>query len=262
MTITKRVQTSWARVKFGYHYPTSMVLTADYQLTGYEVSKMLDRLETTSWRSSSANDQYIYDTGTAGTTTEIDYIALSGHNLFTAGAEITLQYSNDNFSADEHDAFTAETPTSDDYFFKQFDAISDDYWRLEITGASIAPQITIGYWGQITELDWVTSAFDPNQRINKDTVLKDRQGRIVSVFEEWTERRQSLTWKDIEPDIYDKLDAWFTAIGKQNFFSIWESDQHSDEIYLMHCEDGSFNNPMSENGRYRSCKVNLVGRSL
>lgn len=257
--VSSAVVSCWARIKFAYAFASTMELTATSEDSDNPVSNMINRLETNHYQSLITTTQYITDTGSAGTSTSADYLVLWGHNLKTAGATITLQHSNDNFSSDINDAFTGEIPTSDTYFFKEFTTISDDYWRIKITGASVAPMITIGYWGDITELDYCSVAFDPNAQRIRDDVNRSETGYQLGVYEKWTERTQRFTWAAAELDIYDALEAWHNVVGRENFFTIWDSLDHPTEVYLMY-SDGVFNSRYTMNGRYRDCSVNLTGR--
>jgi len=259
MTITKKISTGWAKVKFFYDYSVLMELTATYENGNYPVENMLNRLEGNYYLSSSLNTQYITDTGSAGNNQTVDYIALYGHNLFSAGATLTLQYSSDNFSADINDAFTGETPTTDDYYLKEFDSITDDYWRLKITGATSFPKITIGYWGEATELDWCNVSFDPNSLTDKTIVNRTATGFVTGLYDTFQERSQNFIWNQMEPDIYEKLNTWRLAVGRQNFLTGWDTTDHPTEIYLMYW-DGVWNNPFSDGGRYRNVNIKLIGR--
>lgn len=258
MPVASKITRGWAKIKFLYKTPSGMDLTASYETTGYEVSNMLNRLETNYWLSPSTDTQYIVDSGTAGTYVSVNYIALYDHNLYFAGATLTLQYSTDDFVADVNDAFTGEIPTSNKIFYKLFDLVSAPYWRLKIVGATVAPKITIGYWGELTELDYCTIAFDPNQLTNHDIVNKSIMGYVLGIYETYTERTMSFVWDNTE--IYDDLLDWSETIGKQNFFVAWDTEEHGSEVYLMFCEDGKLTAPYSKNGRYRSPRVNLTGR--
>lgn len=259
--VASKTSPGWAKIKFLYAYAAGFELTADSEATGYEVGYMLNRLEGNYWLSTSTATQYINDTGSAGSGVDVDYLILYGHNLFTAGATVTLQYSSDNFSSDVNDAFTGEVPANDEVFFKTFASINADYWRLKISGATAEPKITIGYWGVATELEHCTTSFDPNAQRNNAIVNRSETGYVVGVYETFTERTQSFTWSKAELDIYDKLSMWFDTIGKQNFFVAWDSDNHPTEVFLMYA-DGNFNCPYSQNGQYRDLSVVLTGRKV
>jgi len=123
----------------------------------------------------------------------------------------------------------------------------------------VAPFITIGYWGDITELDYSSVSFDPNAQRIRDDVNRSQTGYQLGVYTKWTERTQRFRWDMAELDIYDKLEAWHENVGRQNFFTIWDADDHPTEVYLMY-SDGNFNNSYALNGRYRNCSVNLTGR--
>jgi len=257
--VSSGVESKWAKVKFAHDYASTMSLTATSEDSSYPVSNMLNRLEGNCYQSLITTTQYITDTGSAGTSTSADYLVLWLHNLYTAGATVTLQYSNDNFSSDINDAFTGETPTSDTYYFKEFTTISSEYWRIKIESATVAPKITIGYWGDITELDWVNAQFDPNAQRIRDDVNRSETGYQLGVYTKYTERTQRFVWNKAELAIYDKLEAWHNNVGRENFFTIWDSDDHPTEVYLMY-SDGVFDCPYDFNGRYRNCSVNLTGR--
>src|SRR3990172_2311955 len=167
-----------------------MFLTADSEATGYEAAYLLNRLETNYWLSGSTATQYLTDTGSAGDGADVDYLVLYSHNLHTAGATVTLQYSSDNFAADVHDAFTGEIPAGDAIYFKTFALIHADYWRLKISGATSAPKITIGYWGMATELDYCTTSFDPNAQKDNAIVNRSETGYVLGVYTTFTERTQ------------------------------------------------------------------------
>lgn len=262
-TVTRRSEIggAWAKVKFLWDYNDNLTLSATSEASGYEVENMLNRLESNYWKSALTSEQYITDIG-GDSDIDVDYICLYDHNLYSGSATVTLQYSSDNFASDVNDAFTGEVPTSDNVFYKEFDLITADYWRIKISASTVAPQITIGYWGVATELDWCTVQFDPNQQENKDVVNVSNRGYVLGVYVAYTERLQTFTWSQSDLDLYDKLAAWFEGVGRQNFFTAWDTTAHADEIYLMYSADGKLNNPYTMNGKYRDMSVNLKGRKL
>jgi hypothetical protein len=222
---------------------------------------MLNRLETNYYKSAITSTQYINGSGDYGTPKDADYLVLYRHNLATAASIVTIQTSIDgNFVANAVDVASGE-PTSDDLFYLPFTKTTSSYWRVQIAKASIAPQITIGYWGVAAELDWCSVSFDPNSQRIRDDVNRSETGYQLGVYERYTERTQRFTWNDAETDVYDELETWHNTIGRQNFFTAWDTTDHADEIYLMY-SDGVFNNPYTLNGRYRNCSVNLTGRKI
>ena len=261
-SVTSKSSAGWGRIKFFYKYSANMALEATSETTGYEASYVLNRLENNHWQSGSTSTQYLTDIGDAGSYTAVDYLILYGTNLKTAGAIVSLQYSSDNFSSDINDVFTPEVPADDGIFFKEFAQVTALYWRLEITTPSVAPKITILHWGEVVELDFCTSNFDPNAFINNSVVNRSNNGYQLGIYETFTERQQQFTWDNIELDIYDKIIAWAIAIGKQNFFIGWDTENHDTEIYMMYWADGEFKAPFSENGLYRTLTLNFTGRKL
>src|SRR3990172_5387949 len=147
----------WAKFKFFFDTmlgSTGSALAAGSTASGdYSAAYLYNMLETNLWKAADTTSPvYItYDAG-AGNTKQADYLAIIGHNLFSAGATIALQYSTDNFASDINDAFTAFAPSADTVILKEFTAVAKRYWRLKITSTlSAAPYMAICVWGLKTE---------------------------------------------------------------------------------------------------------------
>lgn len=251
---------SWAKVKFYYkHQLDEGTLTATSTASGYNVANIYNRLEISKWKSAITTTQYInLDIG-AGSTVTADYLIIHGHNFGTAGITYTLQYSDDNFSADTNDSFTGVAATADTTILKEFTEQTDRYWRLKIENATAVPEIGICYWGQKTELDYCTRSFDPNAEENKDTVNVSDTGYVTGVYTKYIQRQMKLTFTDAEFNVYEDLVDWKDDVGRGNFVVAWEIDTHPTDVYLMRNE-GKFNQPLVRQGQYRDITLNLVGR--
>lgn len=84
----------WAVPTIYYEHNLSG-LVASSELTGFEASKLLDRLESTWWKSAVTTTPlyFTFDAG-EGEIITADYLTVSGHNLNSIGATLGLEYSN------------------------------------------------------------------------------------------------------------------------------------------------------------------------
>jgi hypothetical protein len=248
----------WAKVHFYYAHTLSS-LAATSTASGYDVANLLNRLELNGWKATSTATQYItFDAG-LGNTYAADYVAISGHNLFTADSLISVEYSDDNFVADVNAAFTPETPGDNLEYVKEFTEFDERYSRIKIESNSVAPEIAIGYWGPKTELDYASTSYDPNSMEDKAIVNVSDTGFVMGIHERFVERRFNLSFRDAELSLYAKLKTWFEAIGQENFFVAFDPTNHSDDVFLMR-SGKKFTNPFVRGGLYRNININLVGR--
>lgn len=249
---------NWAKVKI--YYKTSLAsLTATSTATDYNVDNLLDFLENTSWKATSTATQYItYDAG-VGNTYTADSLAISGHNLNTVGATLSLEYSTDNFVADVNDAFTAYEPASDFSLVKTFTSLAKRYWRLKVTGGSAAYEMAIAFWGAGVELDYASRSFDQNRQKNKASVNFSQTGYLLGIHNKWIERSFKIQFRDADDSLYTKIKDLWDDHGLNNFFLVWESDEHATEIFLMRMKS-DFNSPFTRNAVYRNITLDLTGR--
>ena len=199
------------------------------------------------------------DTATA----EADYLAILGHNLYTAGVTVTLQYSIDNFDADTNDAFTGVAVTADTVFLEEFTSPGAyRYWRLKIAGhGATAPYMTLCVWGETTELDYMTSPIDPHDEDEEATINLTYGGYVSGGHLKHIERKLSLSFDSAEVALYDKAKAWKDDHGIQNFFVAWEIDNNPGDVWLMRYVLKTFKAPWDgENSSYRNISFQLKGR--
>jgi hypothetical protein len=250
---------TWAAME-SYYQHTLSGLVADYAAAGYPASNLLDGLEGTLWKSTSTATQYItYDAG-SGNTYTCDYFGVQNHNLYTAGATIVLQWSTDNFSGSVNDAFTAYAPTNDKAFVKTFVSLAKRYWRIKITGATVAPYIGWCRWGAKTVLDFLGGSFDPyDEKINANTNVSDG-GYLTGVHVKYSERSLPVLFEYASDTLYAKVKAMFDFCGMTSFLVAWEPGEHSTEIWLLRIADGKISAPYAGSGLLRNISFGLVGR--
>ena len=255
----------WAKIKFFFQTmlgSAGSTLTATSTASGYAVNNIYDMLETTLWKAANTTTpMYLtYDAG-SGNTKTADYIAILGHNLYTAGATIDLQYSTDNFAADITSAFTAFAPTADTVILKEFtNPGAKRYWRLKITGTLLAaPSISTLIWGNKTELDYASASFDPYEQEVKAAVNMSQGGYVTGIHTQYSERSLSLRFDDVDAALYLKFKDWWDSSGLKNFFVAWDTTNSPNDVWFMR-PDTKFSNPFKAGGIYRDVTVNLKGR--
>ncbi len=202
---------------------------------------------------------YSYSDSTAELTATADYAIIHSHNLNTAGATITVQYSTDAFLSDVNDAYTGEAVSVDTTYLKEFTSQTARYWRLKIENCTVVPEIAIMYWGESVELEYCENDFDPNAFNDKANINKSQTGYILGIYNRYKERFFTLSWNDADSDLYDKIKDLVDTVGRQNFVIAWESESHSDDVFLVYI-DGDFSNPYTRQAQYRNITLQLKGR--
>jgi len=248
---------AWSKIHFYYAHSLSG-LVATTEDANYPVSNILDRLDGTLYKGTSTATHYItYDAG-SGNTYTADYYALGGDNL--AGATVVLQYSTDNFSGDINDAFTPFVRSGSDPVVKEFTSQAKRYWRIKLTGLSVAPQIALSHWGPRTELDYADISHDPHAEEFKGNMNVSETGYLTGVHEKYYERQINIGFSSAEDALYQKIRTWWLAIGMRCFFMAWEKTDHSADIWIVRPAPGRFKNPLTMGGAYRDINITLLGR--
>lgn len=253
---------SWSKINFFYEHKldAGVPLVATSTASGYDVANLIDMLEGTFWKATGSGTQYItFDYGT-GNFTDVDYLAIgAGHNLADIGAEIDLEYSNDNFSSDINQFGTSFAPTTNKSLAKVYTSQNTRYSRLKLFNMSAAPQMSLAIWGESTELDFASVSYDPHRQNAKTKVSVTQGGYVAGIHTQYIERRMTIKIKDADAALYAKVDAWWEDSGRKNFFVAPEITESPNDVYLMR-PDMAYNNPLVRGGLYRDIAINLTGR--
>ena len=218
---------AWDKIKFLYETmlgSSGSSLTADdTEASGdYDVDYLFNMLETNFWKAADATTpKYItYDAG-VGNTKTADYFIINGHNLFDTGANprFKLEYSSDNFSADNNDAFGLQTPLDNDTVLVEFSSQTARYWRLKITeaggGLSVAPFIALCIWGQKADLAYASEVHAPDREQDSKIVTTTQEGYVSGIHVKYTRRIMELRFF-ADAATYIKIEDWRTASGAKN----------------------------------------------
>jgi hypothetical protein len=146
---------TWAKVKFFWDKmlgSAGSTLSATSTAAGdYSSDYLYNMLETNIWKAADTLPAYIsYDAG-AGNSMSADYLAIAGHNLFSSGALLSLQYSPDGMTY--MDALPPFVPSSDGVVLKGFRTRAFQVLEAGYDRQTAAPFAAICVWGVSTELD-------------------------------------------------------------------------------------------------------------
>lgn len=247
----------WSKVTFYYKHQLSG-LVATTEDANYPVSNILDRLNGTLYKGLTTVTHYItYDAG-VGNSITCDYFALGGDNL--AGATVALEFSDDNFASDIRQAFAAFARSAAEPVVKEFASISGRYSRMKMTGLSVAPQISLAHWGQLTELNYASGDFDPDAVEFKGNINVTPTGYLTGVHKKCFERQIQFKLQKMDDALWQKLYAWWYDVEMRCFFMAWEKTNHPADVWIVRPTPGKFNNPLTSKGLYRTGTISLLGR--
>lgn len=252
----------WAKIKFFWKSMPGKEgsgLWASSTRAGFDVSSIYNMMETNMWTAdTAAGPHYITCDAGEGKETKADYLAVSGHNLGSLGALVSLQYSADGQGYT--DALAPFTPSTDSSFVKEFaNPGAYRFWRIKIDNTPSAPYLTVCIWGESTELDYATASFDPHEQETKSSVNVSQGGYLAGAHAHYTERSLSFRIEDAGEALYEKIREWREGNGLKNFFVMWEPAGHPEEVFLMRPEP-RFSNPLKAGGSRRDIFINLKGR--
>ena len=248
---------SWSHIFF-YYTTQITALVATTEDANYPATNLLDGLDSTLYKGLSTATHYLtaQDLGVSNGFTA-DYLAFAGDNL--AGATVALQFSNDNFSSDVREAFTAFVRSGSDPVVKEYTSISGRYSRLKLTGLTANPFIADLRWGLKTDLDYADAGFDPHGRTFKGNINVSETGYLTGVHKKFIERDITIKFLDADDTLYQKLSAWWDAIMCAMFYVAWEKTDHASDIWFVRA-DPKFQNPLKSGGAFRDITLPLKGR--
>lgn len=257
---------TWVAIKLFYATMLgstgSALTTSEAAATGdYDVDYIYNMLEVGSILTANANDQHIeYDAG-VGNSETADYLVILGHNLLTADALVSLEYSDAGTWTGEETVVVAPfTPTSDGVVLKEFTkTTAHRYWRVLMTSLSEAPNITLCIWGNKTELGFARSSYDPKgfeEQVSRNITTG---GVTAGIHEAYTEREFSISLTKMDDAKYQELLTWRETSGAQQVIVAWETANNPDDAFLVY-PVGKFDCPFTDGGLYRRTTLNFRGR--
>lgn len=243
------------------------VLSATDTAAGYDVNNLLDRRSFTKWRANSYGTKYITGVFTAANS-HADTVAIFGHNFFSIGASVTIEFYDDtDASWTEIAAFTI---TKDGAIAAGFTLETHaDRWRVKIvtTPGNIA-ECALILIGQSAVFPFPPNAPHTDfvqKGLNESAVSKT--GNLIGVVNRGDETTFQLSFAHLLRTWTNTwlLNWWWPDYGKlgKPFIYVPDLDYDDEEVYLVKCADEyQFQLPKSLRDYYDNVSFDLIGMRL
>ena len=165
----------------------------------------------------------------------IDYIAIAGHNLFSAGVtQIEFSYSTNGGSTVNF--IKSVTPTSDDPIMITFDPIENvDYVRFFIPNdGSTDREIAVVHAGRTLQMyQPIYGGHSPIKLSAKTTYLNamSETGNFLGRREKKEGIQSNFSWRFLDPTWYrERFQPFVNSAKTKPFFIQWRPDKYPDEV--------------------------------
>ena len=231
---------AWEGITFYWKHVLANLAATSTDI-GYDVANILDRLDDTRWQAANTvTPMYInINSGPGGGDSLIaDFFGMGGHNFGTIGANIMLQYSNDNFSVDINDAWdrkisefatsvfdiSATSPRGVSYASNRTlwicDAATNKIYNVKTDGTFISSFATSVYDVNATNPSDISYASNNTLWITDLSEVKiynvELDGTFISSF---------------ATSVYDAGATFPTGISYASNNTLWITDAITDKIY-------------------------------
>lgn len=165
--------------------------TDTYADTAYNVLHLSDLRTYTLWRAASFGTKYI--SVDCATDKNANAVAFINHNLFTAGALVSVESSADGIAWTER--LAPFTPGADHACLKTFTLVMARYWRVKIVTAAIIPYMAVLVLGQRLDFPYPPDA--PFSPVSEGPVVASsmsKTGNLLGVDFSYTEVKISISF--------------------------------------------------------------------
>lgn len=246
-----------ARLCWQNRIETATVTASAAAATGFPIANIKD------WRSylrsklTGAAPYYFY--ADYGAPVSSNSFALAGHDLFTQGASVALDYSDVGVAGPWTNLVASFPVPSNLALARFYPTETHQYQRLQITGAAAAPEIGVWFVGNYLEFPLVPeSPIDPDAQdiLYEESIGGD--GHLLGRAEDFVTRNQDWTFPLL-------TQAWLTgtwlpfwdAQRLKPFFWVWDYVNFPLEVYLMRMKNKEQRAPWE--GTWRSLTFQLEG---
>lgn len=173
--------------------PTATDTDSDSQ---YDVLNIKDWRYYTLWKAGGSGTKYLYPNATGN----FDSLFLMNHNLNTANATVSVEYSATGaWAGEELEALAGFTPP-DDYAIIKTMTPRDAYSRIKIVTAAVTPYIGIALLGEIfTWEKYPHGNFDPNTEKIKAETNKSMAGYPLGTIVDYYEHPLNISFRRLTP---------------------------------------------------------------
>lgn len=230
----------------------------------YDVANIADWRPYTLWKPTAAIAiQYI--TVDCGSAKSADSFGISGHDLFSQNATISVEYSSDNFSGDVNEALAGFVPTSNNLIYKEFSTQSARYWRFKIaSGYTAAPFIGVLVIGARMEFPIGVNddgRFDPTGHSLQATSQRSQNGNLLGVALSHKNIKMNIGFRHISTSFVDgALKTFLDDHTLKPFFWVWDYSGAPTQVLLASLTPNFNKNfPYSSGTSLRHVNLPLVG---
>lgn len=221
--------------------------TATGTAAGFDVLHIRDLRPYTFWQAAAAGTNYV--TVDCLSAKPANCLALTGHNLGTAGATVTLESSPDNITWTSRFTFVPGDDRAKLFTITQIYARS---WRLKIVTAAVAPRIAVLMVG--VRLDFPFPAdtpYVPCSETTEEETTVSKSGHALGTVVRYAGIEINPQFSHIPRAWLD--DTWLPfhqsyARLRKYFFYAWDAERYPDQVYFVK-STGKFEAPLST-GRY------------
>lgn len=204
-------------------------VSATSENASYPVTNLTNPSLNSRWESASADEQYV--TSTFSDTTEIDYVAIAGHDFPTSEAEISIEV---EISSVWTEVFPATTLSDYGPVIFRFDPVECDGVRIKIGATVYTPTISVFYAGLILDLERnIYVGHTPiNYGLESDLVTgMSENGQFIGRITVGERYQTNVNMNNITPGFYRTyIEPFFVDAVEQPFFFAWRPLKYPNEI--------------------------------
>ena len=194
-----------------------------------------------------------------------DYLAIQGHDLFTLGARVKVEYSSDDISYST--ALGATTVPDDGVFFRSFTSQSAKYWLVTIDrvdAATIQPFISLLLVGEALDMSKA-----PQQSYSPHLLDEDTGKTSVSLTGNWLGKSIIKTGGDLSMNFGNLTetfvrDSWVPFVSHTQskvFIVSWDETNYPNESHLAWIDKNKPTYKYTTN-RWMEVSINMKVRNI
>lgn len=235
-------------------------LTGSATESGYDVQNVIDFRPYSFWKAGSAGSNFVR--GYWAVAQSVSNVSVVGHNFFSVGATIYIEYSSNGSS---WSAAASLTPASDDAILLNFASQTANYWRIRIENTLGQPYIGVLIFGVAIEFEWPPDApFVPFTKISKAEVSESETGNFLGASVKFTQYELNHIFSNFTAAWYDTyFEPFMTNHGElyKPFVYAWDLTTKPKEVFFVTLKkDNARGDQISRLDYYDLITLNMIGR--
>lgn len=220
--------------RIGYQTMTrNATVAVSSSAAGFPADSLKNSMTYDRWRPESVPAYVAFNQADA---VEVDYIGIAGHNLYSVGAMITVQHSNNGVT---WSTVAIMEPSRDGALMIQFEPVTAKYWRVSIDGG--IPTIAVIYFGKVLVMQRGNyGGHSPGtlSRITDTMPNKSDTGQFLGRSIIRQGYGTSYAWSNLTANWYRQyFDPFVESARKYPFFIQWFPEKFPDEVLYAWTDD-------------------------